>query len=438
METLISNVTVVTGNERNDILFGAYLGIDDGKISYLDKTAPKEQPATIIDGTGMVAIPGLINCHTHLPDTALRCVSDDASRQEALERQLYLTDKLDHKAVKAAAMLGIAECLRFGITSVSDLSSFPEAVLEAADEIGIKANVALGAYRFTDTSEDYDFDKDPMGVLAQRLAKEYHGKDNGRLKVDAGLEAEYISNHPLWESLAGWASQENLGLQLHLSESVAEREECEDRTGLSPTEVLNAHNLFCVPTCAAGVAGLSQEEMQLLGKKKATGVITPMANAKQGLAQADVLAMVKSGMNVALGTGGASQCGNLDMFEVLRYTALQSRQATGKPEGMPAQAVMMMATFCGATAQGRQETCGMLKVGMDADIALVDFTAPHLIPSHDILSTLVFSAKGSDVAMTMVGGKILYRSGVFTTMDLNQVVSSLMEYTIPRMMDKKE
>ncbi len=438
METLISNVTVVTGNERNDVLFGAYLGIDGGKICYLDKVAPKEQPNVIIDGTGMVAMPGLINCHTHLPDTALRCLSDDASRQEALERKLYLTDKLDHKAAKAAAMLGIAECLRFGITSVSDLSSFPEAVLEAATETGIKANVALGAYRFTDTSEDYDFDKDPMGVLAQRLAKDYHGKDSGRIQVDAGLEAEYISNHPLWESLAGWASQENLGLQLHLSESVQEREECEDRTGLTPAEVLNAHNLFCVRTCAAGLGGLSQEEMALLGKKKATGVVTPMANAKAGLPQADILAMVKSGMNVALGTGGASQCGNLDMFELMRYTALQSRLTAGKPEGMPAQAVLMMATFCGATAQGRQETCGMLKVGMDADIVLVDFTAPHLIPSHDIISTLVFAAKGSDVAMTMVGGKILYRSGTFPTMDLNQVVSSLMEYAIPRMMDKKE
>ena len=300
MEILISNVTVVTGNERNDVLFGAYLGIDGGKICYLDKVAPTEQPNTIIDGTGMVAMPGLINCHTHLPDTALRCLSDDASRQEALERKLYLTDKLDHKAAKAAAMLGIAECLRFGITSVSDLSSFPEAVLEAADEIGIKANVALGTYRFTDTSEDYDFDKDPMGVLAQRLAKEYHGKDNGRLQVDAGLEAEYISNYPLWESLAGWASQEKLGLQLHLSETVQEREECEDRTGLTPTEVLNAHNLFCVRTCAAGVAGLGAEEMQLLGKKKATGVVTPIANAKAGILQGDILAMVKAGMNVAL------------------------------------------------------------------------------------------------------------------------------------------
>lgn len=438
METLISNVTVVTGNERNDVLFGAYLGIDGGKICYLDKVAPKQQPATIIDGTGMVAMPGLINCHTHLPDTALRCLSDDASRQEALERKLYLTDKLDHKAAKAAAMLGIAECLRFGITSVSDLSSFPEAVLEAATETGIKANVALGTYRFTDTSEDYDFDKDPMGELAQRLAKQYHGKDNGRIQVDAGLEAEYISNYPLWESLAGWASEENLGLQLHLSESVQERQECEDRTGLTPTEVLNAHNLFCVRTCAAGVAGLSDEEMAILGKKKATGVITPMANAKQGQPQADILAMVKSGMNVALGTGGASQCGNLDMFELMRYTALQSRLATGKPEGMPAQAVLMMATFCGARAQGRQETCGMLKVGMDADIVLVDFTAPHLIPSHDIISTLVFAAKGNDVAMTMVGGKILYRSGTFPTMDLNQVVASLMEYAISRLMDKKE
>ena len=99
---------------------------------------------------------------------------------------------------------------------------------------------------------------------------------------------------------------------------------------------------------------------------------------------------------------------------------------------MPAQAALMMATVCGAGAQGRREEAGMLKVGMDADIALVDFSAPHLIPCHDVPAGLVFSAKGGDVAMTMVRGKILYRSGSFPTIDLQKVVEELSGYAIPR------
>ena len=121
MDTLISNVTVVTMNEKMDVLFGAYIGIKEGKIISITKKAPDESPATIIDGTGMVAIPGLINAHTHLATTALRSFLDDVSRPEALEKQLQKEDKMDSRAAKAAAKLAIAECLRFGITSVSDL-----------------------------------------------------------------------------------------------------------------------------------------------------------------------------------------------------------------------------------------------------------------------------------------------------------------------------
>ena len=121
MDTLISNVTIVTMNPRMEILFGAYLGVTDGKISYIAKTAPSQQPKTIVDGTGMVAIPGLINCHTHLAATALRGFFDDLSTREALESLLQKEARMDSRCAKAAATLGIAECLRFGITSVSDL-----------------------------------------------------------------------------------------------------------------------------------------------------------------------------------------------------------------------------------------------------------------------------------------------------------------------------
>ena len=127
MDTLISNVTVVTMNEKMEVLFGAYIGVEGGKITYLAKTAPAEQPATIVDGTGMVAIPGLINCHTHLATTALRSYCDDLTAREALDAQLQKEDKMDSRSAKAAALLGIAECLRFGVTSVSDLYYYPAA-----------------------------------------------------------------------------------------------------------------------------------------------------------------------------------------------------------------------------------------------------------------------------------------------------------------------
>ena len=438
MDTLISNVTAVTMNEKLDVLFGAYLGITGDKISYLGTKPPQEQPATIIDGTGMVAMPGLVNCHTHLATTVLRSFVDDAARSEALEQQLQREARLDDRSVKAAALLGIAECLRFGITSVSDLYYYPDAVAEAAAQAGINANIAMACYRFIDHNEDFDFETDDQCREACRTADKWHGYEDGRIRMDAGLYAEYISNYKLWESLVAWAEEKGLGMQLHLAESAAEAQECMDRTGLGPGELLNAHGLFRVPAAATGCVGLEETERKLLGKKKVSAVTTPIANAKSGLAATPVVDCVKAGMNVALGTGGAVECGNLDMFEVMRFTAMDARQQGGDANALPASAVLMMATTCGARAQGRADRTGMLKEGMDADIALVDFSAPHLIPCHDVMNALVFCAKGGDVAMTMVRGKILYQNGQFPTIDLKTVVEELMQYAIPRLMEAEK
>lgn len=437
LDTLIANVTLVTMNEKMEVLFGAYLGVADGKIAYIGKTAPEEQPKTIIDGTGMVAMPGFVNCHTHLATTALRNITDDASRAEALEQQLNLQDKLDERSARAGALLGIAECLRFGTTSVSDLYYYPEATAQAVAKSGIKANLALSAYRFIDQNEDFDFETDEQCQEQVRLAEKWHNYENGQIRIDAGLYAEYTSNYKLWEGLSAWAREKNLGLQLHLAETSREQESCLDRTGLGVAELLDAHNLFVPGTVAAGCVALEEYERKLLGKRKVSAVSTPVANAKAGLPSTPILETVKAGMNVALGTGGANECGNLDMFEVMRWAAMEARVAGGDSNAMPASAILMMATTCGARAQGRAEQTGMLKVGMDADIILVDFSAPHLMPCHDVMNALVFSAKGGDVAMTMVNGKILYQNGNFPTLDLGTVVQEMMEYAIPRLMEKE-
>ncbi|MBR3978315.1 MAG: amidohydrolase [Oscillospiraceae bacterium] len=438
LDTLIANVTLVTMNEKMEVLFGAYLGVQDGKIAYIGKTPPEEQPKTIIEGTGMVAMPGFVNCHTHLATTALRNITDDASRAEALEQQLKLQDKLDERSARASALLGIAECLRFGTTSVSDLYYYTEATAQAVAQSGIKANLALSAYRFEDQNEEFDFEKDAQCQEQCRLYEKWNGFDDGRIRIDAGLYAEYTSNYQLWEGLSAWAREKDIGLQLHLAETAQEQEDCLDRTGLGVAELLDAHHLFVPGTTATGCVALEEHERKRLGEHKVSAVSTPVANAKAGMPATPILETVKAGMNVALGTGGANECGNLDMFEVMRWAAMQARLSGGDANAMPASAILMMATTCGARAQGRGEQTGMLKEGMAADIILVDFSAPHLMPCHDVMNALVFSAKGGDVAMTMVDGKILYQNGSFPTLDLGSVVQEMMEYAIPRLMENKE
>ena len=227
-------------------------------------------------------------------------------------------------------------------------------------------------------------------------------------------------------------------MQLHLSETRNEVDSCLDRTGMTPGELLACHRLFAVPATASGCAFLESDEAKMLGKKKVSAVALPLSAAKNGQPCAPITDLVKAGMNVALGTDGAIQAGNLDMFEVMRGAAMSVRASKGDPSALPSSAALMMATFCGAQAQGRAQECGMLKEGMDADLVLVDFTAPHLMPCHNVLTGLVYAAKGGDVAMTMVRGNILYQNGRFPTIDLNAVVEELTTYAIPKLFTKEE
>ncbi len=436
MDTLIANVTAVTMNTKMEVIFGAYIGIEGRKIVSVSRTAPKEPPKTVIDGTGMVAMPGLINCHTHLASSVLRSYTDDLSNAQALEELLKKEAKMDSRCAKAAALLSIAECLRFGVTSVSDLYYYPDATAKAVAESGIKANLALSSYRFIDQNEEFDFDTDEQCQELVRVTEKWNGFDNGRIKIDAGIYAEYTSNYRLWEALVGYASEQNLGIQLHLAQTPGEVEGCLERTGMNPGELLNCHGLFNVPVTAAGCGYLEPMERKILGRKKVTAVALPLAAAKSGMGCTEITECVQAGMNVALGTDGAVEAGNLDMFEVMRGASMAVRSRKQDASALPSSAALMMSTVCGARAQGRSRECGMLQVGMDADLILVDFTAPHLMPCHNVMNGLVFSAKGGDVAMTMVRGKILYQNGKFPTIDLSAVVEELVGEAIPKLFRK--
>ena len=430
MDTLFSNVTVITMDESMTVLTDAFVGVTDGKISLVSKKPPEEQPAQIVDGTGMVLMPGLVNCHVNPELSLLRGWADDCGEAVRLGEKLYpREEKLDDRAAEAAALLAFAECLRFGTTSVSTLSRHPEAVAKAAAACGIKANIALEAVLVDD--EDFDFETNPDCRTFVRLHEAWHGHDNGRLRVDAGIQGEYTSSRLLWEALSEYAVNNGLGMHLPLSRTAAEQEDCLDRTGLTPAQLLDCHGMFLAPTQAAFCTHLEPEDMALLGRRGATAVCCPVSDRKLAHGQADLLAMVKAGMNVALGTDSAADTDHLDLLEQVRTAALDVKARTGDAAALPASAALLPATVCGAKAQSRSGQCGMIKEGMDADLILLDFTQPHLIPCHNVIHNTVYAACGHDVCMTMVRGKILYAAGKYPTIDLQALMKELAEYAMP-------
>ncbi len=433
MDTLFSRATVVTMDESMHIYHDGYVGVTDGKISYVGKNPPPEddKPREILDATGMVLMPGLINCHTHLPMTILRGYADDYDLQTWLTEHIFpKEDRLDDRCVKAATLLGIAECLQFGVTSVSEMYDHVDAIAEAVAESGIKANIARGTTMFL--GDDFDFETFPACRELVAARDKWDGYDGGRIRIEAGIHAEYTSTHQLWDALAEYAVNEGLRMQLHLSETAGEHQTCLDKYGLTPAQVLDCHHVFDVPVTAAHCVHLSEEDRALLARRGASAVHCPVSNLKLASGVADVMALVKAGMNVCLGTDGDASNNNLDLFEEMKLAALLAKERHHDPTAVAAPAALMMATVCGARAQGRQAECGMVKTGLDADLILVDFTRPHLMPCHNVISNLVYSARGGDVCLTMVRGKVLYRQGQFPTIDLNAVVRELAEYAMPK------
>ncbi len=437
MDTLFSNISVITMDERMQTLTDAFVGVTDGKISWLSKKPPEEKPHQIIDGTGMVLMPGLINCHTQLEQTLLRSYADDCGHQVRLGERLYpRLEQLDPRAARAAASLGIAQCLRFGVTSVSDLSRHVDAVAQAAADSGIKANLAPELTMLL--GDAFDFETYPDCQAFVQAHETWHGFDNGRILIEAGLQGEYTSGPELWNALTEYAVNNRLGLHLNLSQFAWENEDCLDRSGLTPAQLLDCHNLFKARTQAAHCVHLEAEDMALLGRRGVTAVCCPVSSAKLGAGRADLLAMVKAGMNVALGTDSAAASGSLDLLRQVRAAALQAKARTGDPETLGAPAALLMATDCGARAQGRSPECGMIKLGLDADLVALDFTQPHLIPCHDLMASVVYGASGADVCMTMVRGNILYAAGKFPTIDLTALMKELADYAMPTVFAEKK
>jgi 5-methylthioadenosine/S-adenosylhomocysteine deaminase len=267
----------------------------------------------------------------------------------------------------------------------------------------------------------YCFDTDGVTGQNREVLERFHQADNGRVKLDVSIHEEYTSFPGLWQDFSAYAAENGLNMHIHLSETRAEHENCIAKYGKTPAAILAENGVFDTRTTAAHCVWLSDEDMDLLREKQVTVAHNPVSNLKLASGIAPVTKMQEKGVRVALGTDGVCSNNNHDLFEEIKLAALLQKGTTGDPRVIPAYDALYMATRAGAFAQGRENQIGQLKAGFDASLILVDTHKPGLYPVHNPVSTLAYSARGGDVYLTMIRGRVLYENGTYTTLDAEAI-----------------
>ena len=245
--------------------------------------------------------------------------------------------------------------------------------------------------------------------------------ENGRIRIDFAIHAEYTNFPHIVEAYSADCKALGGRMQVHLSETVREHEECVAKYGKTPARWFYDLGTFDSPTAAAHCVAVTEEDLQLLLEKGVSPIHNPSSNMKLGSGFAPIPRMLDLGLNVTLGTDGAASNNNLNLFEEMHLASILHNGFTHDPTLMKPAQVLAMATRNGAKLQGREDT-GVLEVGKKADLIALDLQRPHLYPNLNPLALVAYAAQGSDVVLTMVDGKILYENGEFLTLDADKIM----------------
>lgn len=434
MAILFTNVTAVTMDPARPVLTDAFVAVEGTRIASVGTVRPAGEFERVVDCTGKVLMPGFVNAHTHVPMTAMRGYGGGHDLQSWLNNYIFpAEDKWDDRALRACADLGLAEMIASGVTCIADMYMRMGVVARAVLDAGISANLCNGAVYFGDPAE---FSPDKCGDCENltRLYEDWHNAGNGQILVDASIHAEYTSCAPVWEWAAGFAWERGLGMHVHLSETKREHEECIARYGMTPAALFAKHGVFDGRAIAAHCVWTTPEDWAIMAKHGVSCIHNPASNLKLGSGVAPIPAMKKAGVNVALGTDGVSSHNATDFFFDVKLAAILHNGVNRDPLALTAWDALEMATVNGGAALGRKT--GRIAPGYDADLILVDFDAPNLIPCHDVAENLAFSAHGSNVVMNMCRGKVIYKDGEFLTIDIERVKKEMDGYAVPKLFGK--
>ena len=423
---LFKNIKII--NEDFKAESNMYLRTDGEFITYVGRDMPEEiDGEEVYDGKNKVISPAFYNTHCHVPMTLLRGYGEGLDLHRWLNEKIFPFEaKLTDRDIFYSTKLGAMELIASGCASISDMYFSIGHMAESLDECGMKANICHGISSFDDDPKLKELKgyKDTIALDELIRSGKYGSKERyeSRIIADMGLHAEYTSNEKLVRQVAESAKDEGLTVHVHISETVKEHEECKARhEGRTPVKYFSDCGLFDGRLQAAHCVCIEDGDIDIMKNAGAFVIHNPSSNLKLGSGIAPVTKFLDLGMNVGLGTDGASSNNNLNMMEEIHMAAMISRGSTLLANAISSSDILKMASLDGARSQGRMN-CGVIKEGSRADLIVFDLDAPHLQPDFDTVSNIVFSAQSSDIVLNMIDGRVVYKNGEYMMIDREKVI----------------
>ncbi|MGD9915775.1 MAG: amidohydrolase family protein [Rhizobiaceae bacterium] len=430
-DLVIDNAIVVTCDASGTILQKGGVAVSGGRITQVGSSADLAGPAsrakTVIDGSGYILMPGIVNTHCHAADSLFRGLVEDLPLEPWLQTVWKAEGAiLNPETSRLGSVLGFAELLLSGCTSVMDMFWYPTATVQAARQVGMR--VATGGIFF-----------DPAGVTALSIDKrvaeadaffdEFGNADD--VFACAMPHGTYTVSPDNLRQAKDVARRHGGIFCTHCAETRAEQADVTSRYGRTVVRHLDHLGCLCEQTVLAHCVHLDDEELDIVARTGAHVAHNPMSNMKLASGFARVPEMLDRGINVSLGTDGPLSGNDLDMWMALRLAATIHKGYTGRADIISTRQAMDMLTINGAKALGAADRIGSLEKGKLADMVLVDITRPHAVPMFDPMTHLVYSTNKSDVRHVFVGGEQVVRDGVLTRLSIGDTVAKVADM-VPR------
>ncbi|MFD4556396.1 amidohydrolase [Streptomyces sp. NPDC058469] len=433
-DLLITGCTVLVHDDQERIGFeeDAAIVVRDGLVESVGGAAEVAGLAAVerVDARGQIALPGLVNCHTHAPMVALRGLAEDLPTEEWFNDVVWSVESnLTEKDVELGARLACAEMIRAGVTCFADHYFSMDTVAAVVAECGIRAHLG----------EAYFSSQGPQGrEKSLEFALRHRGAADGRITTALAPHAPYTVTDADLTATAQLALEHGLPVHIHAAENRDQTDTSLSRHGVTPIEVLDRTGLLATDLLIAHGTGIIDRDLPVL--ERASGR-TAVATAPRGYLKfawpdtTPIRALRAIGIPVGLATDGAASNNSLDVWESMALTSLVQKSTEGDPRWLTSRQALHHATLQSARAVGLGDSIGSIAPGRRADIILVDLTGPHTRPVHDLAATLVHSARSSDVRTTIVDGRVLMRDRELLTLDVPAVVREL-EDRLPALVDR--
>jgi len=395
------------------------IAIDDGRIVSVGEPTPDAR--TVIDGQGLLVMPGLVNLHTHLAMTLLRGIAEEVDLQGFLERVWAEEARImDADGVYAGTRLGALEAVLGGTTTALDMYFHPADAHRAAVEVGLRH--VTGPVFFSFTGPDH-LEWEERMALARTWPTTLDALGGPHVPRALMPHAAFTVGVEHLAQIADLAREQGALVHTHASENDRENDDTVQATGMRPVPALEASGVLALAPILGHGVRLDAHDRDRVAATGTSIAHCPGSNLKLASGAADIVGYRDQGIRVGIGTDGCSSSNDLDMFAAMRLAANLARLVHADPAALSARDVVRAATLEGARALGLGDRIGTVEVGKEADLIAIDLRAPHLVPVHDPYTSVVFSAGRSDVRHVLIAGRPVVIDGEPTRVDAASVMA---------------